>query len=200
MFKSKKLLFILSNTLFAIYCLITIWAIMFKCNYSQAYIDSYEYLYGYNIIERLMISFLSLKEHVLTMLSSPLSIPVLEEVANIIIFIPLGLYTSFMFKKKKLLYTFLLALGSTLMFETIQLLTLIGSFSIFDICNNIIGALCGYGLYRLLNKLTETDKKRTKVNIALLIGNIMFLPLLIYAFFSTVNNFDIYVDIILRRL
>lgn len=200
MFKTEKLVFILSTVLFTIYCLIIIWAIVFKCNYSQAYIDSYEYLHEYNLIDRLIISHVPLKEYFYFLINEPLSTPSLEEVANIIIFIPLGMYIPYIFKNKKFLFTVLISLCVTLLFEIIQLLTLIGSFSIYDICTNVLGGMVGYLIYKLCYKLLLTEKRRLGVNIALLCGNIMFLPLLIYAFINTINNFDIYIDILLRRL
>lgn len=200
MLKREKTVFILATILFIIYCLIMVWAIVFKCNYSQAYIDSYEYLYEYNIYDKLILSHIPLKEYFFVLVHEPLSIPAIEEFLNIIIFIPLGMYVSYMAKKRKLLYTFLISLGVTMLFEIIQLLTLIGSFSIYDICTNIIGGIIGFGVYKLCYRLLKTEKRRKGVNIALMFAISIYTPLLIYAFINTVININIYIDILSGRL
>lgn len=200
MLKKEKTVFILATILFVIYCLLMIWVIVFKCNYNQAYIDSYEYLFEYKLIDRLVLSHVPLKEYFSVLIQEPLSTPSLEEFANVLIFIPLGIYTSYMFKKNKFAFTVIISLCLTITFETIQLLSLIGSFSVYDIFTNVSGGMIGFLVYKLCYKLLLEEKRRIFVNIVLLSCIIILTPLLIYAFISTTINFDIYIDILLRRL
>lgn len=200
MLKREKSVFVLATILFIVYCFLMIWVIVFKCNYEQAYVDSYEYLFEYNLIDRLILSHVPLKEYIYSIINQPLSIISIEEFANTLIFIPLGMYVSYMTKKRKLLYTFLVSFALTVSFETIQLLTLIGGFSIYDICTNIIGGIIGFGIYKLCYKLLETEKGRLGVNVVLILGILLLTPLLLFALINTVINFDIYIDILLRRL
>ena len=72
-------------------------------------------------------------------------------VGNIIAFIPLGFLLPILIKRlRNLKYIFFIALFTSLFFETIQILSGIGSFDIDDLILNTLGALLGYSIYRVI--------------------------------------------------
>jgi len=69
-------------------------------------------------------------------------------VGNIVAFIPFGILIPILFRTGFLRFMLLFIL-SILMLETVQALTLLGSFDINDVIQNTTGAAVGYGAYRL---------------------------------------------------
>lgn len=82
-------------------------------------------------------------------------------IGNIIMFIPFGFFSSYYLKSNKKSFIFFLTLIVSLVIECIQLK--IGrAFDVDDIILNMIGSLCGYYIYRLvdgiLGDLSDTVK------------------------------------------
>lgn len=69
---------------------------------------------------------------------------------NVFLFIPLGFFISSHYKVK---FGFAIIVLSTILVETMQLLTNLGKFEIIDLAANTIGGLIGIGLYYLLKTL-----------------------------------------------
>lgn len=81
---------------------------------------------------------------------------------NIIAFVPLGFLLPIVFDiKNKFRIVFLSSFFVSLVFEIIQLLTAIGDFDVDDIILNVTGSICGYILYRVLNRwILRTEIKK----------------------------------------
>jgi len=82
-------------------------------------------------------------------------------IGNIIMFIPFGFFTSYYLKLNRKSFIFFLTLIVSLVIETIQLK--IGrAFDVDDIILNMVGSLCGYFIYRLVDNafgdLSDTVK------------------------------------------
>ena len=119
-----------------------------------------------------------------------------DGILNVFVFIPLGLYLSFFIKKNKfikvIIYTFLISL----LFEIIQLFSLLGSFQTEDLILNMFSGLLGYIIYKIIYK----EKNIKVLNILSLICIIILTPILIYGVINTINMIDVYIDVITRSL
>lgn len=83
---------------------------------------------------------------------------VVEKVPNIILFIPFGMFLPMVWKSKRKLYqTVLVSFGLTFSIEFFQYF--IGrSSDIDDVLTNLLGAIIGYGIFKVLNYF-ERNKK-----------------------------------------
>ena len=197
--KSEKLLTILLNIIFGIYVIILIWAIALKCNMSQAYIDTYEFLIDKSFINRFTVYFNPPHEYLISLFNRSFFSVLKEEIYNILIFIPLGGYIAWAFKKRKFLYVCIIGFLTTLGFELIQYITLIGAFRINDLFMNFLGAIIGYGIYKLIFIKKINSVKIMIFNIILTLLIIIFIPILFYAIINTLLNIETYINILLRR-
>lgn len=197
--KSEKLFTILLNIIFVIYIIILIWAIALKCNMSQAYIDTYEFLIDKSFINRFTVYFNPPHEYLISLFNRSFISILKEEINNILIFIPLGGYIAWAFKKRKFLYVCIIGFLTTLGFELIQYITLIGAFKINDLFMNFLGAIIGYGIYKLIFIKKINSVKIMIFNIILTLLIIIFIPILFYAIINTLLNIETYINILLRR-
>lgn len=74
-------------------------------------------------------------------------------IANIVLFIPIGFAFQLLLKRKPLKTTLLISGGFSLLIELVQLVTRKGLFEFDDVIHNVLGALIGYGLYRITVKM-----------------------------------------------
>lgn len=92
-------------------------------------------------------------------------------ILNILMFVPFGFLLPCMFRKcQKPWKTFAAGAGFSLLIETAQLVFRFGIFETDDILNNFVGAVIGYGIYRLLRFLVRLCKKERE----------QFLPVLLF--------------------
>ena len=85
-------------------------------------------------------------------------------------------------------------------FELFQLFSLLGSFETKDFITNVLGAFIGYLLYKLIYKNENSRKKLIIMNIISSVAILVFGLVLIYAIKNTIDNFEIYIEVITRRL
>lgn len=178
---------IFSKAIFLIYIGILLWAITFKCNLLNVVEETYIY-YGSMTIKERFKDVLNFKVYFS-----------LEEVLNILIFIPLGLYCSTIFlNKNKCLKTIFISFSLSFLLEMFQFFSLIGGFSWVDIFTNVLGGILGYLLYFIFyNKFV---KYKYGLLIVYTISLILMLPIITYGIVNTIKNFSFYVDVLLRRL
>lgn len=85
-----------------------------------------------------------------------------ESILNIIIFIPLGIYTGLLFKRwhyvKKLLLFFLISL----LFEALQFIFRIGAFDVSDIITNTTGGIIGLIIFTAIERLFNNRLRAQK--------------------------------------
>lgn len=198
--KSEKTLNLLSKIIFIIYIGLIIWIIMFKCNLIDSMTDAYLFLKDMSIKERILVFSTPFKNYFLESINSPKYVFTEDDLLNVIIFIPMGLYLSYFIKNKKFLKVLLITFGVSLFFELFQLFTVIGSFTIQDLMTNVIGGIIGYLVYKLIFIKKESKQRTTILNVISIIGIIVFVPILLYAIINTIKHFDFYIDILTRRL
>lgn len=193
--KKIKRLNILSIILFCIYILLLIWIVLFKCNIYLSITNGYFEFKTLTLKERFDYYLIPFIDYINND-STQTFIKLKDGILNVIVFIPLGLYLSFFIKKNKfikvIIYTFLISL----LFEIIQLFSLLGSFQTEDLILNLVAGLLGYIIYKIIYK----EKNIKVLNILSLICIIILTPILIYGVINTINMIDVYIDVITRSL
>ena len=114
-----------------------------------------------------------------------ISLVIEEMLANIIVFIPLGVFINSILYQKKFAKKFLIIFLIPVLIEIIQYILAIGIADITDIINNSLGGLIGIGIYEGILKLSKNKSRLDKL--ILIIGSIMaillsilYVTLLIY--------------------
>ena len=173
---------------------------MFKCNLIDSMNDAYIFLKDMSIKERILVFSTPFKNYFMESINSPKYVFTEDDLLNVIIFIPMGLYLSYFIKNRKFLKSLLITFGVSLFFELFQLFTVIGSFTIQDLMTNVIGGIIGYLVYKLIFIKKESKQRTTILNVISIIGIIVFVPILLYGIINTIKHFDFYIDILTRRL
>ena len=193
--KEIKRLNILSIILFCIYILLLIWIVLFKCNIYLSITNGYFEFKTLTLKERFDYYLIPFIDYINND-STQTFIKFKDGILNVIVFIPLGLYLSFFIKKNKFIkvifYTFLISL----LFEIIQLFSLLGSFQTEDLILNTFSGLLGYIIYKIIYK----EKNIKVLNILSLICIIILTPILVYGVINTINMIDVYINVITRSL
>jgi glycopeptide antibiotics resistance protein len=193
--KEIKRLNILSIILFCIYILLLIWIVLFKCNIYLSITNGYFEFKTLTLKERFeyyLIPFIDYFNND----STQTFIKLKDGILNVFVFIPLGLYLSFFIKKNKFIKVIIYSFLISLLFEIIQLFSLLGSFQTEDLILNIFSGLLGYIIYKIIYK----EKNIKVLNILSLICIIILTPILIYGVINTINMIDVYIDVITRSL
>lgn len=193
--KEIKRLNILSIILFCIYILLLIWIVLLKCNIYLSITNGYFEFKTLTLKERFDYYLIPFIDYINND-STQTFIKFKDGILNVIVFIPLGLYLSFFIKNNKFIkvifYTFLISL----LFEIIQLFSLLGSFQTEDLILNTFSGLLGYIIYKIIYK----EKNIKVLNILSLICIIILTPILIYGVINTINMIDVYINVITRSL
>lgn len=74
--------------------------------------------------------------------------------------IPVGAVIPCLVKRRKFIITIASAVGISLLIELLQLVTKRGLFEFDDIIHNTLGAVIGYGVYKLIYALKRGWKKK----------------------------------------
>ena len=103
-----------------------------------------------------------------------------ENILNVVIFVPLGIYAGTLFERwifsKKLLFFFLLSLSV----EALQYILRVGAFDVTDIINNTLGGLIGLMIFETIKKTVNSSVKARKIiNIIAATGTAFVILLLV---------------------
>lgn len=103
-----------------------------------------------------------------------------ENILNLVIFVPLGVYAGILFERwipgKKLLFFFLLSS----IVEGLQYILRIGAFDVTDIIANTLGGIIGLLIYSAIEKAVNNSVKAQKiVNIIAATGTVLMILLLV---------------------
>ena len=155
MVKKKKINMV--TTLFFIYCVLLVWIILFKLQFS---LNSLDKIRNINLIPFYY--------------ENNVSFHFREVIENVIIFSPLGIYLKMIGidNKKTILFGF----AVSLLLEVSQYVLSVGASDITDVITNTLGALIGVLFYNISIKLFKTEEKAKKIfEILALVVTIMFL-------------------------
>ena len=102
-----------------------------------------------------------------------------EIILNVVICVPLGIYTGVLFKRRtfgtKLFFFFLISS----MFEALQFILRVGAFDITDIITNTLGGIIGLMILKAIEKLFINSVKAQKfINTVAAIGTVLMISLL----------------------
>lgn len=198
--KLEKLLKVFSIIIFTFYLLLLVWVIMFKCGRSNVFIDTYEFFKNYSLTERFnfyLIPFLDYFEGpFLIQIDNIIS----DDILNICIFTVMGLYITYFTKKNRLLKTILISFLVSTFFELFQLFTMIGSFATKDIITNTFGGLLGYLACLLLYKKNNSTIKLCFLTVISGLVILALIPIMVYAFKTTIGCLDAFLDILFKRM
>lgn len=152
--------------LFVIYLIILTWIILFKFQFS---VENLPHLRSINLI--------------------PFkgTVSLFEVLINVIIFIPVGLYTTMLSPDRALWKKILPAFLVSLLYEVLQFIFAIGATDITDVIGNTFGGIIGIGIALLFFKIFKTNTNRI-LNILAVVFTILFVGFLIYfLYFSGVR-------------
>ncbi len=169
--------------LFAIYGILILWAIAFKCN-----IDSFlriELNQAKTLTERFLHDIIPFRKFVLDMAEGDW-IELVAFILNFALLIPLGILLSFYMSPKRAVGT---ALACSFAVELYQLFSCMGGLDPTDVLINTLGAVTGVWLYRKIRPKMQ-DKTVEKI---LWSVSAVFAPLALYALVSTVLAFPRYI-------
>lgn len=80
---------------------------------------------------------------------------------NVILFLPLGIFLPALFQRQKHFRVFLGTITLTIVLvELIQLFTMLGSCDIDDLILNVLGAVCGFGVWKSFCKIQAKRKAK----------------------------------------
>lgn len=163
---------------FALFLTILIWGVFFKVNNYKAIIKNYHKLEDLTFFERLTYNIkpfhkFNKKDFIL----------------NILAFSPFGIYLPLIFKKHTHLKGLLTCFGVSLLVETTQLITIIGTFSTNDLIANTLGYVVGYFFFNHL-VVKFSNKLINQFNMAIIA---IASPIAVMAIINTVSNLTVYV-------
>lgn len=127
-----------------------------------------------------IIPFYSIKEYISSNIATIKKFAFSNLVGNIVIFIPLGTYSSLFKNNKRIITNLLFIFIVSLFVEIIQGLLGIGTSDIDDIILNSLGGLVGILVYKFLVFILR-DEKKVRVSITIL--SAIGLPVLLYLLF-----------------
>ena len=103
-----------------------------------------------------------------------------EIILNVVIFVPLGVYTGILFERwifgRKLFFLFLISL----IVEGLQFILAVGAFDITDIITNTLGGIIGLTIFKAIEKGFNNSVKAQKfINIISAVGTALMILLLL---------------------
>ena len=148
----------LTTVLFIIYLIAICWILLFKLGVRFSY------------MEKRSVNFIPFSDGLTTA----------ENIMNVLIFVPLGMYAGMLFDNwmlgKKILFCFLFSL----LVEALQYILRIGAFDVTDIITNTSGGLTGLLLFSAISKAFNNPVKAQKfINTIAAAGTIVMIVLLV---------------------
>ena len=102
-----------------------------------------------------------------------------ENILNVVIFVPLGIYTGILFGKWSFAKKFLFIFSISFLVEGLQYLLGIGAFDVTDLITNTFGGVIGLILYIGLEKVINSKRKTQKIiNLLAAAGTVLMILLL----------------------
>lgn len=149
----------LTTVLFVIYLIAICWILLFKLGVRFSYMGKR----NINLI--------------------PFSEPLIltgENILNVVIFVPLGVYAGILFERwifsKKILFFFLLSL----IVEELQYTLRVGAFDVTDIITNTLGGIIGLMIFKAVEKAVNNSVRAQKfINLIAATGTVLMIILLI---------------------
>lgn len=153
----------LSIGLFIIYFLFLIWIILFKLQFSFAYLD---HIRNINLIPFSGSVIVNGK------------VDFLEIIDNVLAFVPYGIFICMLKSQSSFTIKVIPIFMTSLLFEILQFIFAIGASDITDLIANTLGGIIGIGIFFVMSKIFK-EKAYKIVNIITLIAAIMLISLVV---------------------
>ena len=189
-----KTLHRLSIVLFGLYAWLLVWVIALKCNLIAPITDNYYKFGDWTWQQKWQFVGESFKALFVENEWGNVFLDARQDLLNIAVYIPFGLYVAYFAKKAKLLWVAVLSFVTSACFEMFQLISLIGCFGAIDLVTNTLGGLIGWALFKLVEK--SVTKHPKDWNIASIVMIVLALPIAIYALVGTIQTLDVYLGIL----
>ena len=149
----------LTIVLFTIYLIVLYWILLFKLGIQSPYMD---------------------KRSVNLVPFNDPSIINAENILNVVIFVPLGLYTGILFKRwsfsEKLFFFFLLSF----IVEALQYILRLGAFDVTDLITNTLGGITGFMIFKGIEKASNNSIGAQRfINVVAATGTVVLVLLLV---------------------
>lgn len=167
--KNNKRKINITKILFGIYCVLIVWLILFKLSFSIEDFIGLDKNRSINLIP--------------CYYDTEVNMHFKEVIANILIFIPFGIYLKMLDKDNKKIFLYGFIFSSIL--EASQFIFKLGATDITDLIANTLGTIIGILGYVVIERIFKNKEKINKVlNILALIGTILLslLTLLLFVF------------------
>lgn len=103
-----------------------------------------------------------------------------EIILNVIIFVPLGVYTGVLFKSRSWGFRVVFIFLISLLIESLQYFLRVGSFDITDIITNLSGGMIGLIIFKVIERLFNDGVRSHKfINIVAAIATVLIVSLLV---------------------
>ena len=158
----------LTRILFGVYFLILVWILLFKMSFS---IDELYKNRSINIIPFMGSVIVNGK------------IDISEIIKNILVFIPVGIYTCMLKKDWPILKQISVGFFISLGIEVLQFILAIGATDITDLIGNTFGGIIGIGVFYLFSKVFK-NKTNNIINILALIATVLLIALISILLFA----------------
>lgn len=168
-------------TLMSEYFILLIWVIALKCNASWVK-EVGEELRSLPLHQRIGHSIIPFYDLILSEEYFDM-----DYFLNVLIYLPFGLFMPFISDKRTFVNIGII-FTSSVIFETVQLITGFGGWDSTDMACNTIGGVLGIIIYKLFRKHIS-DKT---INCIAFWTLVIFFPLVIYAIINTVINIQLY--------
>ena len=200
MTKTEKIFKLLSICIFVMFFLIITWIIMLKCNLVNSITDTYLFFKEMTIRQRIEFQLIPFKDYAKGPFISQIRTIIEDDILNVLFFIPFGMYGSLFIKRHKIIKVILFAFLMSAFYEIFQLFSLIGAFSTKDLITNVLGAVIGYFIYRLMYKKENSQTKLKVYNIISTVVVVILIFIIGYAIYNTILNIELYINILKRTL
>ena len=191
-----KTLHRLSIAIFAMYLWLLVWVIALKCNLIAPVTDNYYKFGDWTWQQKWQFVGESFKALFVENEWGNVFLDARQDLLNVAVYIPFGLYVAYFAKKRKLLWVAVLSFVTSACFEMLQLISLIGCFGAIDLVTNTLGGLIGWGLFKLVEKSVTKHPKGW--SIASIVVIVLALPIAIYALVGTIKIADVYWAVLTR--
>ena len=149
----------LTIVLFTIYLIVLYWILLFKLGIQSPYMD---------------------KRSVNLVPFNDPSIFNAENILNVVIFVPLGIYAGMLFKRwifsEKLFFFFLLSF----IVEALQYILRLGAFDVTDLITNTLGGITGFMIFKGIEKASNNSIGAQRfINVVAATGTVVLVLLLV---------------------
>lgn len=162
--ESQKAATRLTTALFIIYLIAMCWILLLKLGANFSYMDNRS------------VNLVPFRELRLFKAKADLS----ELILNLLVFIPLGLYTGVLFDRWNIAKKLSLFFLASLLIEGLQFALAIGAFDITDIILNTLGGIIGFVIFKVIEKASRDRLRAQKfINGVAAIGTVLMIVLLL---------------------